>query len=133
MTVEYIKNLLAQCHIINGYNIGVDYLASQENSLSIIPSGEEKIIKEYCDGEKLLSYGFSIVVRLCWAMGSNDKNREITQGISRWLKGLSENDFYRYNNICPQKIAVLKDFVVVADDIKSIRYEMKCSIEYLKK
>lgn len=127
MTVNYLVNLLKDCEYLEGFKIGTGFLSDKENSVSVLPDGNDEVIRSYCDGAKIRGFGFSLIFRLKSNMGDNLKNYTLLKEISDWI--LSQTFDNKSNAI---KISVIKGAKLLEDNIHSLKYEIKCRFEYLE-
>ena len=74
MTVDYLINLFKNCEHFDGFKIGAGLLLEKSNSVSLVPDGEEIVLRTYCDGAKIKSFGFSLVVRLACDFFDNSEH-----------------------------------------------------------
>ena len=137
MIYEFIKRILKTCEYLSSYDIRCDVLTKREQSVSVVPTGEIKLIKEYRDGDRIIGTEFDLMIRLLM----NDDNREnytFLDKISAWINQLNLADYQEFineyfKNCTPVRISVLSGPQLVKDDIRSGKYKIRLRIDCLYK
>ncbi len=130
MTVDYLIDLFKGCEYIKGFGIGAGFLSDEINSVSVVPDGEEEIRRTYCDGAKIKSFGFSLIIRLASNMDDNSDNFSFLENICDWISSFDKfSDEFCY---VPLGISIVRGATLIEDNIHSLKYEIKCRLEYLQ-
>lgn len=132
MTVNYIIDLLKDCEYIKGYEMGIGFLRDKVNSVSIVPDGDEEIIRNYMDGAKIKGYNFSLLIRMGAEFCDNSKNFLKLEKICDWLSSLSTDNLKGMEDGVPLGIKIIKSGTLYDDNIHSLKYKIKCRFDYLK-
>ncbi len=129
MTVDYIIRLFKNCEYIKGFCLDAEFLSDKVNSVSVVPDGEEEIIREYADGAKLKGYRFSLNIRLPSVMGSNLQNITLLENICKWISSVNPSE--KMEGV-PLGISVIQGATLYDDNIHSLKYRIKCRFSYLQ-
>ena len=132
MTVDYLIKVLKNCRYIKGYEMGIGFLSNKVNSVSVVPDGNEEIIKRYSDGAKIKGYDFSLILRLDAAFGDNSINFSLLSNLCDWLSALEFNDFPKMTDGTPLGINVIQGGTLYEDNTHSLKYKIKCRFSYLQ-
>ena len=132
MTVNYLVNILKDCRYIKGYEMGIGFLSNKVNSVSVVPDGDEEIIKRYSDGAKIKGYNFSLILRLGANIGDNSKNFSLLSNICEWLSSLESDDFPKMIDGTPLGISIIQGGVLCEDNTHSLKYKIKCRFSYMQ-
>ena len=132
MTVNYIIDLLKDCEYIKGYEMGIGFLRDRVNSVSIVPDGDEEIIRNYIDGAKIKGYKFSLLIRMNADFCDNSNNFLKLEKICDWLSSLSPDNLKSMTDGVPLGIKIIKSGTLSDDNIHSLKYEIKCRFDYLQ-
>ncbi len=132
MTVNYIIDLLKDCEYIKGYEMGIGFLRDKVNSVSVVPDGDEEIIRSYTDGAKIKGYNFSLLIRMSTDFCDNSKNFLKLEKICDWLSSRSADNLGGMEDGVPLGIKVIRSGTLSDDNIHSLKYEIKCRFEYLQ-
>ena len=132
MTVNYLMDLFKDCEYIKGYEMGIGYLSDKVNSMSIVPDGDEEIIRKYSDGAKIKGYNFSLIIRLGAKMGNNSENFSFLDTLCDIISSLTTDDFPEMTNGVPLDIKIIKGATLYEDNIHSLKYRIKCRFSYLQ-
>lgn len=129
MTVNYLIELFKNCEYIKDFELGAGFLSDKVNSVSVVPDGDEEIIREYTDGAKIKGYRFSLIIRLPSRMEKNLQNLDFLENICRWIS--SFNPSGQMEGV-PLDIKVIQGATLCDDNIHSLKYRIKCRFEYLQ-
>lgn len=129
MTVDYLLNLLKGCEYLDGFMIAVGFLDEKTNSVSIVPDGNDEVVRKYCDGAKIMGYGFSLIIRLDTNFCDNSKNINFLEKLTDWLSSVRLSEDFGY---IPLGISVNKGPKLKEDKIHSLKYEINCRFFYLQ-
>ncbi len=129
MTVNYLIELFKNCEYIKGFCLDAGFLSDKVNSVSIVPDGDEEIIREYADGAKIKGYRFSLIIRLPSGMGSNLQNLTLLENICKWISSVNPSE--QMEGI-PLGISVIQGATLYDDNIHSLKYRIKCRFSYLQ-
>ena len=137
MIFEFLKALLRFCKFLDGYDIRCDMLSEKNSSVSIVPTGNNKVIRTYADGEKIIGTEFDIVTRL----KQNDDNCDNYNLLENLILWLSEINFSQYNTLksqyydlfTPLSFTIINGACLKKDDIRSGQYKIRCRIDCLFK
>ena len=132
MTVDYLIKILKDCEYIKGYEMGIGFLSNKVNSVSVVPDGNEEIIKRYSDGAKIKGYDFSLILRLDAAIGDNSKNFSLLSNLCDWLSIRELDDFPKLTDGMPLGISIIQGATLYEDNIHSLKYRIKCRFKYLQ-
>ena len=135
MTFEYIKYVMENCECLNGFSVSVDYVSEKEKSISIIPKNSYKCLKTYSDGEKIMGFDFSLIIRLKTNLSDKSENYRMLDNIAEWIYSFAP-DRYEINpgeKYKPLKIEVISGPILDSDDIRSGRYRIDCRFDCLWK
>jgi len=130
MTVDYLINLFRNCEYFDGFKIGAGFLSEKNNSVSVVPDGDEKIVRTYCDGAKIKGFGFSLIVRLASNGGDNQEHFDFLGKVCEWIS--SFENFSRQSSYIPLKFEIIKSASLLEDNIHSLKYKIKCRFLYLQ-
>ena len=130
MTVDYLINLFKNCEHFNGFKIGAGFLLEKSNSVSVVPDGEESVIRTYCDGAKIKSIGFSLIIRLASDFGDNSEHFAFLDKVSRWID--SYKNFPEGFQYEPLRFEIVKGAKLTEDNVHSLKYNIKCRFLYLQ-
>ena len=130
MTVDYLINLFKNCEYFDGFNIGAGFLAEKNNSVSVMPDGDEEAVRTYCDGAKIKAYDFSLVIRLASDIGDNSKHFSFLESVCEWIS--SFKNFSYEVGYTPLGIEIIKGASILEDNIHSLKYNIKCRFLYLQ-
>ena len=129
MTVDYLLNLLKGCEYLDDFIIAVGFLDEKNNSVSIVPDGDDEVVRKYCDGAKIMGYGFSLIIRLATDFSDNSKNLEFLEKLTDWLSSIRLSDDFLH---IPLGIVINKGPKLKEDKIHSLKYEINCRFFYLQ-
>lgn len=129
MTVDYLLNLLKGCEYLDDFVIAVGFLDEKNNSVSIVPDGDDEVVRKYCDGAKIKEYGFSLIIRLGANFGDNSKNLDFLEKLTDWLSSIRLSDDFLH---IPLGIVINKGPKLKEDKIHSLKYEINCRFFYLQ-
>ncbi len=132
MTVNYLIDLLKDCEYIKGYEMGIGFLSNKINSVSVVPDGDEEIIRRYSDGAQIKGYNFSLILRLNANMGDNSQNFSIVEKLCNWMLALASDDFPKITDGVPLGITIIQGGTLCEDNIHSLKYKIKCRFSYLQ-
>ena len=130
MTVDYLINLFRNCEYFDGFKIGAGFLSEKNNSVSVVPDGDEKIVRTYCDGAKIKGFGFSLIVRLASNGGDNQEHFDFLEKVCEWIS--SFENFSGQSSYLPLKFEIIKGASLLEDNIHSLKYNIKCRFLYLQ-
>lgn len=129
MTVDYLLNLLKGCEYLDDFMIAVGFLDEKNNSVSIVPDGNDEVVRKYCDGAKIMGYGFSLIIRLATNFSDNSKNIEFLEKLTDWLSSIRLSDDFLH---IPLGIVINNGPKLKEDKIHSLKYEINCRFFYLQ-
>ena len=129
MIVNYLIDLLKGCEYLKDFNIATGFLSEKSNSVSVVYEGNQKILRKYCDGAKIKSEDFSLIVRLNSYLGDNAENILFLEKLALSLPSLRLSDT---TNFIPLGIEVKSGPQLNVDNIHSLKYEIKCRFIYLQ-
>lgn len=129
MTVDYLLNLLKGCEYLDDFMIAVGFSDEKNNSVSIVPDGDDEVVRRYCDGAKIMGYGFSLIIRLATNFSDNSKNLDFLEKLTDWLSSIRLSDDFLH---IPLGIVINKGPKLKEDKIHSLKYEINCRFFYLQ-
>ena len=129
MTVNYLIELFKNCEYIKDFELGAGFLSDKVNSVSVVPDGEEEILREYADGAKIKGYRFSLIIRLPSVIGNNLKNLVFLENICKWISSVTPSE--KMDGV-PLGMRVIQGATLYDDNIHSLKYRIKCRFEYLQ-
>ncbi len=129
MTVNYLIKLFKNCEYIKDFELSAGFLSDKVNSVSVVPDGEEEIIREYADGAKIKGYRFSLIIRLPSAIGNNLQNLTFLENICKWISSVTPSG--RMEGV-PLRMSVIQGATLYDDNIHSLKYRIKCRFSYLQ-
>lgn len=130
MTVDYLINLFKNCEYLDGFTIGAGFLSEKNNSVSVVPDGDEEVVRTYCDGAKIKGFDFSLIIRLSCNMGDNSEHFSFLESVCDWIS--SFKDFSSHVSYTPLGIEIIKGANLLEDNIHSLKYNIKCRFLYLQ-
>lgn len=137
MIFEFLKALLGFCKFLGGYDIRCDMLGEKNRSVSLIPTGNNKVIRAYADGERIIGTEFDIVLRLK-LNDDNCDNYNLTDNLILWLSNIDFSQFKalkaEYSDFfTPISLTIIDGAYLKKDDIRSGQYKIRCRIDCLFK
>ena len=130
MTVDYLINLFKNCEYLDGFIVGAGFLSEKDNSVSVVPDGDEETVRTYCDGAKIKGFGFSLIIRLASDMGDNSDHFSFLESVCDWIS--SFKTFASEISCTPLRIEIIKGATLSEDNIHSLKYSIKCRFLYLQ-
>lgn len=129
MTVNYLIKLFKNCEYIKDFELDAGFLSDKVNSISIVPDGDEEIIREYADGAKIKGYRFSLIIRLPSVIGNNLQNLTFLENICKWISSVNPS---QHMEGIPLGMRVIQGATLYDDNIHSLKYIIKCRFSYLQ-
>ena len=130
MTVDYLINLFKNCEYLDGFIVGAGFLSEKNNSVSVVPDGNEETVRTYCDGAKIKGVGFSLIIRLASDICDNSEHFSFLESVCDWIS--SYRNFSSEFSYTPLGIEILKGASLLEDNIHSLKYNIKCRFLYLQ-
>lgn len=86
--LNYIQN----CPYLSEFVSNVDFLGKNSYSLSISGRSKDKVVKEYTDGDSIISSTYTLKLRLPYGvdMNNNLANSRLTENVEKWFIKNSE-------------------------------------------
>ena len=86
--LNYIQN----CPYLSEIVSNVDFLGKNSYSLSISGRSKDKVVKEYTDGDSIISSTYTLKLRLPYGvdMNNNLANSRLTENVEKWFIKNSE-------------------------------------------
>ncbi len=129
MTVDYLIKLFRNCEYIKDFYLDAGFLSDKVNSVSIVPDGDEEIIRKYADGAKIKGYRFSLIIRLPAGMGNNLQTLTLLENICKWISFVKPSE--KMEGI-PLGMSVIQGATLYDDNIHSLKYKIECRFNYLQ-
>lgn len=129
MTVDYLIKLFKNCEYIKNFYLDAGFLSDKVNSVSIVPDGDEEIIREYADGARIKGYSFSLIIRLPAVMGNNLQNLTLLENICKWISSVNPPE---ETECIPLGMSVIQGATLYDDNIHSLKYRIRCRFNYLQ-
>ena len=133
-----ILEYITKCPFLNEYVVNVDFLGKNPYSLSVGGVPENKIVKEYTDGDSLIKSTFSLRIRLPYGIDSmnNINNSRFIKNLTDWFLKNNERgvlpelsaDKIPISVMCDfqqDKVTYLADTAIFTADITVLYYKTK--------
>lgn len=91
--IQELHKFFADCPLLGGSEVHVDYLGEQEGSFTIETVPCEPVIKRYYTGGSLRQYCFVIALRCEYggSPGENMRNEQLCEELAEWAEVCSES------------------------------------------
>ena len=86
--VTNILNYLSECPYLSEFNMNIDFLGKDKNSLSVGGRGDDKVLKKYTDGDSLIARTYKMRLRLPFGIDKmkNYENSLLCESIKSWAE-----------------------------------------------
>lgn len=128
---EYIKNLLIDCPLLNGQVISIEFFDEKIGGVGIFENYENKIIRSYTDGERLLEKTARLVFSHTGGRGgeSEQEQRAFAQDLCTYLNNIS--DLGGLDGMIADSIEC--ECMGVSGSIGMQKCELECRIRFLER
>lgn len=137
MTVtEAVREFLADCPLLAGGKLNVDFLPAEAASYSIEAVPVQPVVKRYIDGSELRRYAFVLATRAYYGehIRSQLDNLAFFEQFEDWL-GTQNRAGQRPVLDAPctaTKLEVTSSGYAFAPDTDTARYQIQCQLEYYR-
>ena len=137
MTVmEAVREFLADCPLLAGGKLNVDFLPAEAASYSIEAVPVQPVVKRYIDGSELRRYAFVLATRAYYGehIRSQLDNLAFFEQFEDWL-GTQNRAGLRPVLDAPctaTKLEVTSSGYAFAPDTDTARYQIQCQLEYYR-
>lgn len=132
MKASYIIDILKRCELLDGFDFGVDFVDLSDNYVCIKCKNSDKIIRRYCDGENVMGYEFSVIIKFSSKERNNALNTDFCERLAAWILELNKEEFVMGEGFLPVKISLINGPTSYEDSAKSIKYKMDLRFDYIK-
>lgn len=86
--VNKITDYLLNCPYLSEFNMNIDFLGKEKNSLSVSGRPDDKILKKYTDGDSLVMRTYKMRVRLPFGIDrmKNYENSILCENVRAWAE-----------------------------------------------
>ena len=86
--VKDILEYLSDCPYLSDFNMNIDFLGKDKNSLSVSGRSDEKLLKKYTDGDSLMVRTYKMRIRLPFGIEKmkNYENACLCENIKSWAE-----------------------------------------------
>lgn len=86
--IQELRQYFAQCPLLSGTDVNVDYLGEDEGSFTIEALPTEPVVKRYYTGGSLRQYCFAISLRKNYGAtpSENMENETLCESLAEWVE-----------------------------------------------
>ena len=93
--VNKIIDYLLNCPYLSEFNMNIDFLGKDKNSLSVSGRADDKILKKYTDGDSLVMRTYKMRIRLPFGIDrlKNYENSTLCENVKSWAEKNTKSGF----------------------------------------